>query len=150
MDELIAGMKYYCSDVSEEKAREYSKDKKYAPCTWDGTWFVSSSGNKLPWKYWVSADRTPIVTTPYKTGEKYMFKDACDSHPYERIYLCTIGGRHLTVAKFDEAEYPNGNYDTNIWDSIVETDDVTEMTMEQVSCVLREKGVITGTLKIKE
>ena len=147
MDDLIAGMKYYCSDVSEEKAREYSKGSSYTPCTWDGTCFVSSSGNKFPCDYWVSADGAPIVTTPYITGQKYMFKDDCDSHPYERIYLCTIGNRHLTVAKQDDEKYPNGNYEVYFWDSIVET---TELTMEEVATALRECGRIKGELKIKE
>lgn len=147
MDKLIVGQKYYGSDVSEEKAREYSNDLSNSYGTWNGEYFVSPVGYKYSWVYWVSADRTPIVTTPYRTGEKYMFKDACDSHPYERIYLCTIGGRHLTVAKCDEIEYPNGNYDTNIWDSIVET---TEMTIDEIADALRECGRIKGELKIKE
>ena len=153
MDDLIAGMKYYCSDLSEEKAREYSKDKKYAPCTWDGTRFVSSSGSKLPWDYWVRADDEPsqqAVTFPYTPGKKYRFSNTGSIGIATRIYVCTIGERHYSVLGGQEDNYPNGRFETFAWDKVVETDDVTEMTMEQVSSVLREKGVITGTLKIKE
>ena len=153
MDDLIAGMKYYCSDVSEEKARGYSKDKKYAPHTWDGTWFVSSSGYKLLWDYWIRADDNPmqqVVTFPYTPGKKYLFKNYGGMCSPIRIYVCTIGERHYSVLGGQEDNYPNGQFEIFPWDKVIEIDDVTEMTMEQVASELREKGVITGTLKIKE
>ncbi len=153
MDKLIVGQKYYCSDVSEEKAREYSKDKKYAPCTWDGTWFVSSSGYKLPWDFWACVDDEPqqqTVTFPYIPGKKYLFKNNGSIGSAVRVYVCTIGGKHYSVLGGQEDNYPNGQFEIFPWDKVIEIEDVTEMTMEQVSSVLREKGVITGTLKIKE
>ncbi len=153
MDELIVGKQYYCSDVSEERAREYSKGSSYTPCTWDGTCFVSSSGNKFPCDYWACADDNPmqqVVTFPYTPGKKYLFKnDGSISSPL-RIYVCTIGGRHYSVCSGYDSEYPNGQFEIFPWDKVIEIEDVTEMTMKQVSSVLRKKGVITGTLKIKE
>ena len=91
-----------------------------------------------------------VVTFPYTPGKKYLFKnDGSISSPL-RIYVCTIGGRHYSVCSGYDSEYPNGQFEIFPWDKVIEIEDVTEMTMKQVSSVLRKKGVITGTLKIKE
>lgn len=154
MDNLIAGMKYYCSDESLEKAESYKNSKSgCSPYTWTGNCFVTGTNRPIRWRYWVRADgETPqqAVTFPYTPGKKYLFKNEGSIGSAVRVYVCTIGGKHYSVLSGYDSEYPNGQFETFAWDKVVETDNVTEMTMEQVSSVLREKGVITGTLKIKE
>ena len=156
MDDLIVGKRYYCSDISLEKALLY-KDigDSETDFTWNGYDFVDSyNNNTWKWKYWVLAENeTPqqqAVTFPYTPGKKYLFRNNGMLEGVIRIYVCTIGGKHYGVQLEYESEYPNGRFETYSWDRVIETEDVTEMTIEQVSSVLREKGVITGTLKIKE
>lgn len=156
MDDLIIGKKYYCSDISLERALAYKDmEDRETDFTWNGYDFVDSyNNNTWRWKYWVLAeDETPqqqAVTFPYTPGKKYLFRNKGMLGGIIRIYVCTIGGKHYSVVSDQENEYPNGRFEINSWDIGIETEDVTEMTMEQVSSVLREKGVITGTLKIKE
>jgi hypothetical protein len=155
MDDLIVGKKYYCSDISIEKALIY-KDigDSDTDFTWNGSDFVDSNNSTFRWKYWVlTEDETPqqqAVTFPYTPGKKYLFRNKGMLEGVIRIYVCTIGGKHYSVEHGEEGEYPNGRFETYSWDIVTATEDVTEMTIEQVSSVLREKGVITGTLKIKE
>ena len=154
MDDLVVGKEYYCSDLSLEEAKSYKNAKKiYVRYKWNGYNFVSSCNNREMWKYWVFADDEPqqqTVTFPYIPGKKYLFKNNGGMRSPNRIYVCTIGGRHYSVCSGYDSEYPNGQFEIFPWDKVIEIEDVTEMTMGQVSSVLREKGVITGTLKIKE
>ena len=154
MDALIVGKQYYCSDLSLEKAESYKNPS--INCTkypWNGKHFVSASYCPISWDFWVCADDEPpqqTVTFPYIPGKKYLFNNNGSFSSAARIYVCTIGGRHYGVLGGQEDNYPNGQFEIFAWDNVIETEDVTEMTMEQVSSALREKGVITGTLKIKE
>lgn len=156
MDDLIVGKMYYCSNESLEVALEYkARANEIFLCTWDGYDFVHSENSAFIWAYWVLADddETPqqqAVTFPYTPGKKYLFRNKGMLEGVIRIYVCTIGGKHYSVEPDQESEYPNGQFETYSWDIVIETGDVTEMTIEQVSSVLRKKGVITGTLKIKE
>ena len=155
MDDLVVGKEYYCSDLSLEEAKSYKNSKKiYVRYKWNGHNFVSSCNNHEMWDYWVCADDEPqqqAVTFPYTPGKKYLFKnDGGIGKDAVRIYVCTIGGKHYSVCTGYDSEYPNGRLEIYPWDKVIEIEDVTEMTMEQVSSALREKGVITGTLKIKE
>ena len=154
MDDLIVGKQYYGSDISIEHARDYKRSKEKANLnTWDGSHFVSNNNSIINWDYWVRADDEPsqqAVTFPYTPGKKYRFSNTGSIGIVTRIYVCTIGERHYSVLGGQEDNYPNGQFEIFAWDNVVETDDVTEMTIAQVSSMLREKGVITGTLKIKE
>ena len=154
MDELIVGKQYYCSDVSLEKAeRKKNPSTNNTKYTWDGKRFVSDTNCPISWDFWVRADgesSQQAVTFPYTPGKKYLFKNEGNIGGAVRIYVCTIGGKHYSVRSGYDSEYPNGQFETFAWDKVVETDGVTEMTIEQISSALREKGVITGTLKIKE
>ena len=155
MDDLIVGKRYHCSDISLERALAYKDmDDSETDFTWNGSDFVDSNNSTFRWNYWVLAEgETPqqqAVTFPYTPGKKYLFRNKGMLEGIIRIYVCTIGGKHYGVESGQEREYPNGQFETYSWDNVIEIEDVTEMTIEQVSSVLREKGVITGTLKIKE
>lgn len=154
MDELIVGKRYYCSDESLEKAEHYKNNStNNTQYTWNGRHFVDRDNRVIGWRYWVFADDEPqqqTVTFPYIPGKKYLFKNNGSIGSAVRVYVCTIGGKHYSVLGGQEDNYPNGQFEIFPWDKAIEIEDVTEMTMEQVSSVLREKGVITGTLKIKE
>ena len=154
MDKLIVGKQYYCSDESLEKAESYKNNStNNTQYTWNGKRFVTDTNCPISWKYWVYADDNPmqqVVTFPYIPGKKYLFKNNGSIGSAVRVYVCTIGGKHYSVLGGQEDNYPNGQFEIFPWDKVIETDNVTEMTMEQVSSVLREKGVITGALKIKE
>ena len=154
MDDLIVGKQYYCSDLSLERAESYKNPKSDDSLfTWTGKCFVTDTNCPISWDFWVRADgETPqqAVTFPYTPGKKYLFKNDGSIGSAVRVYVCTIGGKHYSVLGGQEDNYPNGQFEIFPWDKAIEIEDVTEMTMEQVSSVLREKGVITGTLKIKE
>lgn len=79
MDDLIVGKKYYCSDMSLEKALLY-KDIRNSeiPFTWNGYDFISIHNSAVRWKYWVLADdETPIDTTSMEYWES-VIKPACE------------------------------------------------------------------------
>jgi hypothetical protein len=80
MDDLIVGKRYYCSDISLEKALLY-KDigNSEITFTWNGYDFISLHNSPVRWKYWVlEEEETPIDTTSMEYWES-VIKPAYDA-----------------------------------------------------------------------
>ena len=62
MNKPIKGKKYYVSDCSMERARQYKRetsDGHLFEYTGTGRHFISADGITCPWKYWV-AEEAPV------------------------------------------------------------------------------------------